>query len=634
MAWTISARWHLAALGCLGVVAPLALWLHGAPTRDLGKASLLAGCAVGAAVAGRWWRAWAHRVRTPAALEPPRAAWPIAVATVALLVWLASTSTLWDRDEPRYALASLEMLHSHDWLVPTFNGEPRLHKPAGIYWLMAACMAVAGPNGWAARLPAALAAGVLVLLAALVARRMGGARAGPLAALVLATSPLLLVCGDGATTDAGLVACMTAALVAAIAAIPLEMGEGTAFLSLRSTALVGLALGGALLIKGPAGVLPVATLAATALFAGPVLRTGVRFWLMVGLAVLIALGLFAAWGLPANAATGGEFLRIGVGKHVIARGAEPMEGHSGGPWYYIPVVLLAFWPWVALAPLAVRGLARGPRLHRALLLGWTVPTFLIFSFYATKLPHYILPIFPALAIGVAVGLARRDLQQEPLDARDRRLLLIGAWLLCMPAGALVLALLATPWAVLIPDGALSRHLEQAVMPLRHLPQLMLPLAGLAAVVAVTAAQGARAMARAHPTHAVRVLALGMASLAVAGGLLVMPRLEAIKPSMPIAVQVRARTAAGTQVWVEGYDEPSLFFALDRGRVESLNPAGIPSWSQVRAPGVLILPEADCATARAAGATLEPLGDPVSGLDVANGHWFTLVAVARSGTPRP
>ncbi len=636
IAWTVSARWHLAALACLGVAAPLAAWLHGKPARDLGRASLLAGCAVGVAVAARWWRAWAGRATTPGRLDAPRTtpAWPIALAAVALLAWLATTSTLWDRDEPRYALASLEMLHSHDWLVPTFNGEWRLHKPAGIYWLMSLAMAVAGPHGWAARLPAALGAGIIVALTALMARRMGGARAGPLAALVIATSPLLLVCGGGATTDAALVACMTATLVAAAAAIPLEMGEGAALLTPRLALLTGLAMGGALLIKGPVGALPVLTLAATALFAGPVLRTGWRFWLMVGLAVAVSLALFAAWGLPANAATGGEFLRTGFGKHVIERGAEPMEGHRGGPWYYIPVVLLAFWPWIALAPLALRALARGPRLHRALLLGWTVPTFLFFSLYATKLPHYILPIFPALAIAVAVGLTRRDLQEEPPDARDRLLRAIGRWLLCAPAVALVIALIAAPWAVLIPVGALSRHAEQGLTLLRQLPDLMMPLAALAAVIAVTAVLGARALARGRATEAAGALAVGMVGLAVAGGLLVMPELERIKPSSAVAAEVRARTGAEAKVWVEGYDEPSLFFALDRGRVEVLDPKAIPGWSHAHGAGVLILPAEDCAAARAAGATFEPLGGPVSGLDVANGQWYTLVAVARPGTVRP
>src|SRR3954469_3995665 len=137
-----------------------------------------------------------------------RHAWlaPVMIAALALCINLAGNSGtgLWDRDEPRYAVAVREMRASGNWLIPSFNGEPRYHKPILIYWLMGLGTAIGGDHPFGARLASALAGAGTCVLSWLLARRMLGARAGLLAGLMLAVAPVAVAESKLATTDATL----------------------------------------------------------------------------------------------------------------------------------------------------------------------------------------------------------------------------------------------------------------------------------------------------------------------------------------------------------------------------------------------------------------------------------------------
>src|SRR5262249_49149604 len=152
-----------------------------------------------------------HKVEPePPALPYWRGRWrwiePLALALLALAINLAGNSRtgLWDRDEPRYAVAVREMRERGDWIFPTFNGEPRYHKPILIYWLMGLTTALGGDNPFGVRLVSAVAGAAAVLGVWWLGRRLFGARGGTLAALIYATAPIVVAESKLATTDATL----------------------------------------------------------------------------------------------------------------------------------------------------------------------------------------------------------------------------------------------------------------------------------------------------------------------------------------------------------------------------------------------------------------------------------------------
>src|SRR5262249_29936511 len=131
---------------------------------------------------------------------------PLAIAALALVLNLAGNGrvSLWDRDEPRYAVCVREMRARHDWIFPTYNGEPRYHKPILIYWLIRLGVAIGGHTPFGIRLVSGFAGAGTCVLVWCLGRRVFGAQVGRLAALLLATAPIVFVESKLATTDATL----------------------------------------------------------------------------------------------------------------------------------------------------------------------------------------------------------------------------------------------------------------------------------------------------------------------------------------------------------------------------------------------------------------------------------------------
>src|SRR5262249_31559624 len=140
--------------------------------------------------------------------NPRRFGWlePVFLVLLALALNLAGNDRtgLWDRDEPRYAVCVREMRSRGDWINPTFNGEPRFHKPILIYWLTGLSTALAGDNPFGVRLVSSLAGATTVLGVWWLGRRMLGPRGGGLAGRSLATAPMRVAQSKLATTDATL----------------------------------------------------------------------------------------------------------------------------------------------------------------------------------------------------------------------------------------------------------------------------------------------------------------------------------------------------------------------------------------------------------------------------------------------
>lgn len=565
-------------------------------------------------VLARLWPSWTRlaRIRRQTRLRLPAIAW-LAMIILCLYFGLTTASTLWDRDEPRFSRATVEMVQSGNYLYPTFNGDLRPDKPILIYWLMSIPVRLLGASELACRMVAPLA----TLGAALLTARGAALLAGPLAAvpafLMLTLSPLMLVSGTAATTDALLLFCMTGAVCAFLSAWRHGFRP-------RHGLLMALALAGALLTKGPVGLLPVLMiLACLALLGRGALRPlPFAFWMIA--AIAIAIGAFLAWGIPANLATNGQFGARGIGHHVVKRATTPLESHGGQSilfyFTYLPVIVMAFFPWTLYLPALFSrtpsSAAEGTPPHNILrkaVLGWALPILVVMSLVATKLPHYILPAFPAMAIGSAAGFLRMR------EAGRRRKLGPAGWtglvLFCVAGGALGLGLTLAPW--FLPVFGLRA-------PATALGLLFLAMTTVAAVQ----------FRRRRHEATLATLAAGMALVMLTAAFLLLPAIETYKISPRVAECILRATPPGVPVSTCGYGEPSLTFYLDRGVVESLEESRLAEWVARRGPGVLVITRPKLRLHRALLRHKDYLHtvDRIRGFNYSQGKWVTLLILER------
>ena len=320
---------------------------------------------------------------------------PLAMLLLALAINFAGNARtgLWDRDEPRYAVAVREMRARGDWFFPTFNGEPRYHKPILIYWLMGMTTAVAGDGPFGLRLVSSMAGAGAVLGVWWLGRRMLGDRGGRIAALVYATAPIVAVESKLATTDATL----TLWLVGCQASLWI-LGRCA---SRAAAALFWICLSLAILTKGPIGPAFVAVASAVAWCCGWSIPSRERLHLRWGLGVLVMLT--CPWFIATEIASHGEFLRFAVGDQIVNRVVSEKETHGGFPGYYPSVSALVLYPWSALLPVGLVGAwtRRKSDPTLAFLLGWIVGPLILLECFRTKLIHYFLPAVPSCALLVA-----------------------------------------------------------------------------------------------------------------------------------------------------------------------------------------------------------------------------------------
>lgn len=504
------------------------------------------------------------------AREGWRAAILVAVAILVGYLFVTTRSTLWDRDEPRFARATVEMVESGNYLYPTFNGKLRPDKPVLIYWLMSVPVRLLGQTELAVRLPSALGTALTCLLVFFLGRQLWDAKTGLWAMGILATSGLMLFEGTAATADGTLLACMIGAMAVFVHAI-------TTRLRFYHLLLLGAAFGLALLTKGPVGLLPVTAIVTTLILDRKRIASPGRHALTMLGALVIGALLFIAWGIPANNATDGELYRLAIGHHVVGRATKPLEGHGGSFLLFLPfyvlVVIVGFFPWTLFLPGAI-SFAGGRRLRGrhagVLLLGWIVPTLVIMTLVATKLPHYILFIWPALALLTAATLAQ--VQPDNTTKRDRNSLRAGLWFSAPVALPLALGLIAVPWVLPLP----ATRLPGAV-------------AGLTLLVVATLA--AKQHWRERFGRSARIVLAGTIIFLLALFVGVMPTTEAFKISPALAREIRAQSEPNTPVAAYGFLEPTLIFYLDR-HVEGLaDDEAVARWARQLKPGVLVIPDA-------------------------------------------
>ena len=466
---------------------------------------------------------------------------PYAVlAFLCLLVYLPGLSQIppLDRDESRFAQATVQMLETGDLLRIRYQETERNKKPAGPYWLQAASAALFKnvPEGeraiWAHRLPSALAATGSVLLTFYIGSLLVGRSAAFLGASLFALTVMLSLEAHQAKADALLLLSIIAAK-AALAKLYLHSHAAQPGLP-PDRAWIGfwLAVAAGILIKGPIIVMAVGFTAVT-------LAVWDRDWRWLGrLQPLkgagLALLLVAPWAIGIGIVTEGRFFIDAIGHDMLGKLAAGQESHGAPPGYYLALYPLTGWPMAvpAGAALYVAWRERNDVAMR-FLIAWIVPFWLVFEAVTTKLPHYVLPAYPALALlaGVALLKAPALLTRWP----------VRVWAGLASFIAVVLALAGMILPFIYGSGA---------DPLAFL--LGLVSVGLIGAALYFLWQGAALTGW---------LFNGLAALVLLGTTYqgVLPKLEAFNVSGRLTERIRAITPG--RVAAVGYHEPSLVFYL-------------------------------------------------------------------------
>jgi 4-amino-4-deoxy-L-arabinose transferase-like glycosyltransferase len=553
-----------------------------------------------------------HECQGPAALAASRGRWawlePIGLAILALTINLAGNDRtgLWDRDEPRYAVAVREMRARGDWIFPTFNGEPRYHKPILIYWLMGLTTSWAGDNPFGARLVSSIAGTAAVIGVWWLGRRLFGARGGTLAALIYATAPIVAAESKLATTDATLalwlLGCQACLWV----------------LSRRScrsaAALFWVFLNLAILTKGPIGPAFIGAATAMAWWWGWPFPPRERLHLRWGLVSLLVLSF--PWFVAVTIASRGEFLRFAVGNQILHRLASDMEAHGGFPGYYPVVAALVFYPWSALLPAALAGAWARRRLDPALgyLLGWIIGPMILLECFRTKLIHYYLPAFPSCALLVA-GLVL-SLRAEGVILRGRPL---GRLSMAMLVGiGLALAASLLVGAALIASG------------------LSLPLFAIAFIIVIGMLVGMIRLQEGAGERAVFAMAGCWASILLLAAACVVPMCESYRTSRVIGerLAVLSRKTRLEPVLLE-YQEPGIIYSLRHPVALTRDRDGYFAHLQGGRSVLTVLLQNEIEVMRSHfGLDVTPL-EQVEGFWLTKGKYQTLyIAVVREGDSRP
>ena len=466
---------------------------------------------------------------------------PLFAALVALIAGLPGLFAMppLDRDESRFAQATSQMLETGDYVVIKFQDQPRFKKPVGIHWLQALSVKAFSDAEdrriWAYRIPSLLGAMLAAAACAWGAAALFDPRTGLLAGAILGATFLLSSEAFIAKTDAALCGATTLAMAALARAYAAQLkGEAIG----RWTKLAfWLGLSVAALIKGPVGLL-VAILALAAL---AIWDRKARWMKDLGWswgAILFA-AIVLPWAMMITVATDGAFWGAAVGGDLAPKMAGGQEGHAGPFGYHTLLAPLLAFPATLLLP---AGLAVGwtkreePGVRFAVC--WLVPTWLMFETLPTKLVHYELPAYGALAMLMAAAV------REPLGGIVRW---IGA-LLSVLMGAVLAAVAIYGQKEFGTNGDLAWTVLAAVLALA---------AGIAGAVLLLRRASARALVVAG--------ALGVgAHIALTAGLI--PRLEPLFLSKDVAdaldrARLSPRSGAAGPVALTGYSEPSLIFQL-------------------------------------------------------------------------
>ncbi|MEP0070103.1 glycosyltransferase family 39 protein [Pyruvatibacter sp.] len=475
-----------------------------------------------------------------------------ALLLLCLALYLPGLFTLpaLDRDEARFAQATVQMHETGDYMVPHFQEDLRAKKPVAIYWAQAVTSGAASlvglddPNGhpgiWAFRIPSLIASILVVLLTWRVAFLFYGRRAGLMAGALIATTVVLVAEANIAKTDAALAASIMAAQLALarvwLARDPTRFDPG-----LGNAVLFWVAMSIGILLKGP-----IAPMISGLTMVGLVVATREIKWVFLLRPVrggVLLLLLTLPWAVSVWISTNGAFFGEAVGGDFLPKLAGGQESHGAPFGYYTLLLLVTFFPAnLLLMPAIARAWGERQSAPVMFLAAWIFPNWLVYEIVPTKLPHYVLPVYPALAILVAALLAASLKNPQLLKSRLARANIV-AWALV--ASVLAAAIVALP--VLLPEGT---AVEPGPWPVVG--------AGIFAAMAVQVlAQAWRARASGV------VLAVAVTGIAFSVALLefARPRVDPLWVADRTAQAMEDRDLVGMRVVSAGFSEPSLVFAL-------------------------------------------------------------------------
>lgn len=311
-----------------------------------------------------------------------------------------------DRDEARYAQATKQMLETENYVDIRFQDTPRHKKPAGIYWLQAASVSLfsdaKSASIWPYRIPSLLSAWFTVLVTYFIGFKFfSNEKKAFYGAAFLASSLLLTVEAHMAKTDA------TMLLFVVIAQGALGLLYSKFHLSDKEAKLLPIifwtALGLGIMIKGP--VLPTICIMtiATLCYADKNWQWLKKLNPKIGIPITLLICL--PWLIAIQKISGGGFLQESIGKDFLPKLFSGQESHGAPPGYYALVMIITLWP---TSFFAWKGLHSGIK-NRAtpavrFLLAWIIPSWILFEIIPTKLPHYVLPLYPAICLLIAYAL--------------------------------------------------------------------------------------------------------------------------------------------------------------------------------------------------------------------------------------
>ena len=529
-----------------------------------------------------------------------------------------------DRDESRFAQASRTMLESGDYVVPRIQGKARLNKPPLIYWLQAASARMLGDgpgadgmgewgngNIWVFRVPSVLCAIGTVLLTWRLGLRMFDARAAVLGAALLGVCPMVVWDAHQARADQLLmlttVGAMHALFVCWTIAIRTRGVARAACPPVVSVVALWVFVALGILAKGPITPM-IAALTAIVL---SITARNVR-WLL-GLRPIFGLVIVAAmvgpWVWMVGREAGWSEYWTVVWHETIGRSAEAAEGHWGPPGYHLVLLSVLLWPGSLLTAIAFgravrRGYvasesarrpgagwiarvfafmrhARPSRLPEAFLIAWVVPAWIVFELIATKLPHYTMPLYPAIAL-----LSARGVLAAGSVVRMRT---VGPRIGFFVWGAIGVVGLTLSVAVVAALGEFQQFVPSAAIWLGVVYPALLALAAWRALRALSNGKFMRAQA------------IGIAMIVSWCWLTlgwVAPRSPALWSSARVAKAVYELGGAARPVTLVGYPEDSAVFMF-RGRAEHISNRELSDWLSAHPSGIVAVD----ALARPAGAQL-------------------------------
>lgn len=569
----------------------------------------------GAGPAGLSWRAWAL----------------VLLVAVATLLPGISAIPVMDRDEGRYAQATKQMMETGDYVDIRLQDATRYGYPIGTYWAKAASASLFGGAEapiWAYRLPSFVAGVIAVLGTAWLAARIGGPAAGVGAGLLLAVSLVVAVESRTARSDALLLACVVVAQ-AALWRLARSTEDRPAFRGAPLVFWAAHAVG--VLIKGPIITLVVGlTIAAWCLWNRDraLLR---RLHVLKGLGITALVVL--PWLLAISVKTGNAYLEEAIGRSLMGKVAKGDRAHGAPPGYHLLVLFAAFWPGALLAgSAAALAWARRREPDVRFLLCWLVPTFVVFEAVATKLPHYTMPTYPALAILCALVLTS-GFRAE------------GRWRLVHRVAVGVFCAVTVALAVLPLAGALAIDAEPLLSYFTDDPQgrdlfdptlLVAARFGLISLAVGLAVLGMAVWLLKDPawTRFVGLVALVAVFYAVTFHT-VFPNVQGLWPSRALARAIHGLEGCDRkEIAITGYAEPSVVFYL--GTDTGLGGPGDAVELLRRNPecGIAVTTEADLralsTAAEAAGLTLV-WGPEIQGFNYTRGKSVDMWVFLAKGT---